>query len=66
MGRRRVQKRIRRLSLRRWGRNNMDMDMEGRMGGTWIYGTRCRLATSAYSFRFSILRWEGTTCWELG
>jgi hypothetical protein len=57
-GRRRAPKHTRRSSRRRsnssssssrWG-PGLDM---GKMG-TWTYGTRCRLATSAYSFRLTL------------
>ena len=67
MGRRQVQKHIQHSSLRRWGPHHfplrrLDLD-KGKMG-TWTYGTRCRLATSAYSFRFTLAP-GAHTCWGL-
>jgi hypothetical protein len=51
-GRHQARKHTRRSSRRRSRNSRWDQDMDmGRMG-TWTYGTRCRLATSAYSFHF--------------
>ena len=61
MGRRQVWKLTRRSSRRRWEHHRFlhrhkgtDMDMDPGKMGTWTYGTRCRLATSTYSFRFPL------------
>ncbi len=58
-GHRQARKHTRRSSHRRlWGRvayllrRRLDLDKDKM--GTWTYGTRCRLATSAYSFRFTL------------
>jgi hypothetical protein len=62
-GHRQARKHTRRSSRRRlWVRvaclpgRGMGPDKDKDKMGTWTYGTRCRLATSAYSFRFTLAR----------
>jgi len=60
-GHRQARKHTRRSSHRRlWGRVayllRRCLGLDKDKMGTWTYGTRCRLATSAYSFRFTLAR----------
>ena len=67
MGRRQVQKHTRHSSPHQWEPQHfrvrrLDLDKGTDKGmdkgkdkmGAWTYGTRCRLATSTYSFRFTL------------